>query len=293
MSKWPKDYEEYVLKDIERYKDIAKPKKTGLIERYMKKSCPPEELHPNPKDEFSMESIGPNFTIVQNYVADMKRCVRLYLPIFEEAVVVEKMEPDGYMIINGHHRWLAALRAGVDKLHIQIVNLVHEEDMHRMLDKSENTKRVSFDLDEVLLTADESKQAQIIDHLFSRRIKERLRTGAPELIKTLQEKGYDVWVYTAGYNSEEYMNDFFSMYEIEIDGVVNGVNAKRKQNTDEIKRIREKMESKYKTALHIDSDTVLVIDHSEKAFEQYEISKAEENWANGVVGIIENLAVSN
>ncbi len=119
---------------------------------------------------------------------------------------------------------------GVKKVRVKAVNLVHEEDVERMLGKNQNTKRVSFDLDEVLLTADESMQAPVTDGFFSKRIKERLRIGAPEVIRAFQDAGYDVWVYTAGYNSEEYITDLFSMYEITVDGIANGINEKRGAN---------------------------------------------------------------
>ncbi|MBP3241914.1 MAG: ParB N-terminal domain-containing protein [Oribacterium sp.] len=33
-----------------------------------------------------------------------------------DPIIVEKMYPDGYMILNGHHRWAAATRLGLKKV---------------------------------------------------------------------------------------------------------------------------------------------------------------------------------
>ena len=42
--------------------------------------------------------------------------------IFDEPVLVNRMKAGGYMILNGHHRWAAALQRGLDRLHVQIMN---------------------------------------------------------------------------------------------------------------------------------------------------------------------------
>ena len=31
---------------------------------------------------------------------------------WEEPLIVEKVHPEGYMLLNGHHRWAAALKTG-------------------------------------------------------------------------------------------------------------------------------------------------------------------------------------
>lgn len=290
MKNWPEDYKRYVLDDVAKYKGKIVLKKAGLIERCSKKYISPLVLHPNPFDEFSDGDIGPNFSIIGDYVDLLRtRLIPLTLDIFEEPLIIEKMEPDGYMLLNGHHRWFAALRMGVPKIHVQIVNMVHEEDMDRMLEKSDNTKRVSFDLDEVLLSAKEDNQAPIVDKLFQKRIKERLRKGAPEVIKSFQNAGYDVWVYTAGYSSEEYINSLFSMYEITIDGMVNGINSKNNKNRTELKDMRNKMSKKYDVHIHVDNDSVLKSYTGSKDFNSYDIFEKATDWEQGVIDIINAL----
>jgi len=118
MAVWPNDYIEKVLNDVEKYNGIRKTKKAGLIERCMIKSCNPAHLHPNPNDEFSHSDIGPNFGIVGKYADTVRFSMDHDLIIFDEPLTVQKMEPDGYLLLNGHHRWFAALRMGVKKVHI-------------------------------------------------------------------------------------------------------------------------------------------------------------------------------
>jgi hypothetical protein len=57
--------------------------------------------------------------------------------------------------------------------------------------------RVSFDLDEVLFVSPETHKAEP-PLIFPLRIlyMERLRLGAPALLRRLQELGYEVWIYT-------------------------------------------------------------------------------------------------
>ena len=41
---------------------------------------------------------------------------------FEEPIMVAKMEQGDYMIVNGHHRWAAAVKLGLDKVRVVVVN---------------------------------------------------------------------------------------------------------------------------------------------------------------------------
>ena len=54
------------------------------------------------------------------------------------------------MILNGHHRWAAALRLGFKTVPVKIVNLTQQTDIEKMLAASKHDKRVSLDLDETI-----------------------------------------------------------------------------------------------------------------------------------------------
>lgn len=156
LTIWPDDYVQYVLEDIKKHDTKSQVVHASLLERIRIRKVDPLLLHPNPDDEFSMEDIGPSMQIVSDYLTRIRRLNKFGKTIFEEPVICEKLKHDGYLLVNGHHRWYAALKAGVEKLHIRIVNLVHTEDINRMLNATTNIRCVTFDLDEVLLTKDSS-----------------------------------------------------------------------------------------------------------------------------------------
>lgn len=288
MPAWPSDYIEKVVEDVEKYNGIRKVIKAGLIERCMTRFCAPEKLHPNPADEFSQAEVGPNLEIVGEYVTQIKFLEAHRMDVFDDPVIVEKMEPDGYLLLNGHHRWFAALRMNVKKLHVKIVNIITDIDLGRMIGASANDKLVTFDFDEVLLTIDENNMATLSSTIFSKKIKERLRTGAPEVIRAFRNKGYDICVYTSGYFTEEDFNDFFSMYDLKADVIVNGVNEKRKA-AGSADRIKQLLKENYKRIVHVDNESVYDVDHVTKEFETYEIKDFDLSWDEGVKDIIDKL----
>ena len=75
-----------------------------------------------PDDEFCSPKVGPNYRIISEYMNSF-RMERLHSKRYcDEALIVEKILPDGYLILNGHHRWAGALIAGVNKVYISIEN---------------------------------------------------------------------------------------------------------------------------------------------------------------------------
>ena len=50
---------EYIEEDVKKLRDIAFPVESGLIRRLLVRYYPCAKLHPNPDDEFCMESVGP------------------------------------------------------------------------------------------------------------------------------------------------------------------------------------------------------------------------------------------
>ena len=73
-----------------------------------------------------------------------------------------------------------------------------------MNNSSDNKKmRVSFDLDEVLFVSPRTHKTEPpLPFPLNKIFRERLRLGTPQLIRTLQKTGYEVWVYTSSFRSE-------------------------------------------------------------------------------------------
>jgi len=289
MALWPADYIENVLLDVENYHGVRKIVKAGLIERYTVRSVSPEQLHPNPDDEFSQAEYGPNLQIVGQYVDEIKNLHRMSESlIFEEPILVQKMEPDGYLILNGHHRWFAAIRMKLPKVHIKIVNMINEHDIDRMLEENENSKLVSFDFDEVLLTSNEEDQAPLVLDYIGDKFHGRLRAGVPEIIKAFREHGYDVCVMTSGYLDEEEFLDFFKMYDLKVNIILNGMNEKRGATSGKADRLREIIRGKYHLIIHVDNHSLYYFDPDTGDIKLNELDK-EINWSDSVVSSLESL----
>lgn len=284
MKQWPVDFRQFVLQDINITGEKPQLVKASLIERLSIRKMDPGKMHPNPEDEFSMESIGPNFEIVSNYAEYIRINRKLSKDLFDKPVVVEKMKHNGYMLLNGHHRWYAAMRMGLDKIRVKIVNPVHDEDIVRMLESTTNTCTAVFDLDEVLLATGNMKVAEIQESFLANKVPVRLKAGVPEVIRALQEKGFDIWVYTGEYYSEGEINLLFEVYDLKITGAMNAVRQKGKGYTQESK---QRFNQKYKETLHIDNSSILITHTESKEFNHIEFGD-KADWAGKILDYLKN-----
>ena len=79
-------------------------------------------LKPNPDDEFTYDNIGPSERIIECYCQVIRRNLRFDEDIFPEPIIIQRMRIGGYMILNGHHRWAAAIHEKVPKVRVVVVN---------------------------------------------------------------------------------------------------------------------------------------------------------------------------
>ena len=112
----------YIQEDLDKMEGKREPVKVNPLMRLGVKKVSPFELHVNPEDEFSMAHIGPNNSIVSNYCSIARTEDAFHRPVYEEPIIVVKLRSEGYMMLNGHHRWAGAIRAGVAKVRITIEN---------------------------------------------------------------------------------------------------------------------------------------------------------------------------
>lgn len=278
----PKEYQEKVLDEVSRYAAIWKPVKASLAERMLVHKTKTEHLHPNPEDEFCDPHIGPNYGIISEYEAQIQFNKDHMLPPLTERLIVGKMSTGGYILMNGHHRWYAALRNQVRELPIEIVNIRTAAEIISAVDSSEKTMCASFDLDEVLLT--EGKSDGLIGKL-SGGPKKQLRKNAAAMVERLQAQGFDVWVYTGGFTSADTIERLFAREGAKVDGVVNGMKG-RKSNSS----IRQAFTRKYAVSLHVDNESILCVNTRSKDYESVPVSEGDA-WANGVVNALDNLKI--
>ena len=282
--------EDYLAQETEKYRGTGFPVKASVLRRLLVKSVPCKSLHPNPEDEFCVPSIGPNYGIISDYERKFRKAQK-HLDDFRdsaeviEPIVVEKIHPDGYMILNGHHRWAAALRTGQQKIRVKIVNLTQEKDIEQMLRASQHDRRVTLDLDEVVFCKPEDGHCEK-PLRFPWRVEfpERLRRGVPALLRFFRKSGYDVWVYTARYDSMDRLQRLFRMYHASVDGVITGTQRKARKGA------REQMErlaaGKYVRTVHIDNEAAVCIDSRNKSFEEHKLSGNPATWSAEIMDII-------
>lgn len=282
-----KDLMNLVQEDIAKYDGIRMPLKAGLIERLIVRKMRPLKLHPNPDDEFCFPSIGPNNGIISDYANRMRSGKYWNGDLDDEPLFIEKMYPDGYMILNGHHRWAAAMRIGMRRIPVRIVNVTTDADIDNALKNSVNDKRVSLDLDEVIFCRDDvyEKKPFLLPGNLNR---ERIRLGMPALSHFLLNEGYDIWAYTRAYYSDDYIRHFLKAYHIKVTGVITGYSRKhwKKGKIDE--KIEKKIMDKYNTTLNITNDEIIKIENKSGVFEQYDLNSDPADWSKSVIKTIKS-----
>ena len=173
-------FDDYIGEEVRKYKGVYRPLRAGVLRRVFVRKLACKRIHPNPDDEFCDPKIGPNYDIVSRYSEEI-RAARLKENnplLFKERIIVERIHPDGYMLLNGHHRWAAAIRMGLPKIRTKVVNLTQVSDIREMLRNAKHEKRVTLDLDEVVFVSDPGAESEKpLPFPLSLRYKERLRRG--------------------------------------------------------------------------------------------------------------------
>ena len=273
-----------IVEEMKTTKGLERSKYSPIWERLWVTKLPLDKLHPNPDDEFSDPSIGPNYGIVNEYkndfidgMADIRLstldplATRKYST--KEPLIVEKLSTGGYRILNGHHRWLAAKRAGVSSLPVKLINTVSEEKIIADVEKSKNDKCVAFDLDEVLICDNTGYLADKPPFFpFNKICAESVRLNAGALMTELQNSGFDVWVYTGNFVSTEHIKLLLRLHKARRIGVINSI----RKGKD--KRLRYSFENKYKIRINVENDGFMLIRHEQKDVSTYEVSSGKE-WA--------------
>lgn len=144
--------------------------------------------------------------------------------------------------------------------------------------------RVSFDLDEVLFVSPETHKTEPpLKFPLNRIFKERLRLGTPELIRSLQDMGYEVWVYTSSYRSEKYIRALFRCYGVSFDGIVNAQRHLREVQRDRKEILPQKVPSHYRISLHVDDESVIGSYGRQYGYEVYALNAQDDDWKDKVI----------
>ena len=154
-----------------------------------------------------------------------------------------------------------------------------------MKKKNETDKmRVSFDLDEVLFVSPDLVKAEpALGFPWNHVYKERLRLGTPDLINGLQRLGYEVWVYTSSYRTENYIKGLFRHYGVKFDGIVNATRHLKEVQKNSKVILPQKVPSRYRIALHVDDESVICSYGREFGFDAYQLDAPDDEWKEKVI----------
>lgn len=144
--------------------------------------------------------------------------------------------------------------------------------------------RVSFDLDEVLFVSPKTHKTEPpLKFPFNKIYKERLRLGTPDLIKSLQRMGYEVWVYTSSFRSERYIKGLFRMYGVRFDGIVNGTRHLKEVQRNNKTTLPQKLPNRYRISLHIDDEEVICSLGHQYGFKAYQLYADDDEWKEKII----------
>ena len=289
-------FEAFLAEEVRKSKGISYPVKAGFLRRVFIKKASSSKLHPNPDDEFCFPEIGPNYEIMSRYEAEYRKAgsnrnvTQFRDNPIHEPIEVEKIFPNGYMILNGHHRWGGAIQAGVKTLPIRIVDLTQKKDIQEMLRNAVSTRRVALDLDEtVFFPEGDPSPEKPLRFPLNRFYKERLRLGIPALFHMLNDSGYDIWIYTARYYSVNYLKYYLKHYRVHVTGIVTGTARKGPASSDTRKAMESMLESRYESTVHIDKNGIIRTFPGSRSFEEFPLSGAPETWSREVMDVFEKM----
>ena len=282
------EFEKKIYDDVQKQKGTSFTVKASLLERLLVRKAACTNLHPNADDEFTFESVGPSMRIIGEYEEKFRYNLRHNQPIFDDALIVEKLHPKGYLRLNGHHRWAAAMRCQIKKVPIKIASLAQDADIKKILENSKHDKRVTLDLDEVIFRSNDDQYTEKVPgfpHIM--KFSNRIKLGIPALFYYLTKNGYDIWVYSSNYYSIDDIRRFFKHYSVHVDGIITGTEKRKASNAASAVQREKMIAAKYKQTLHIDNDMVLMTGDVEGAkYKKYDLDVPADEWSRKAIDII-------
>ncbi len=276
------EFEAWLQKEIESQKGLYVPVKASIIERLMVTQLPCDSIHPNPDDEFCFPEVGPSYRIISEYEGKFRENMQNGYPAVQEPLMVGKVHPGGYMLINGHHRWAAAMKVGIKKVPVKVINMTTDDDIRRMIENSKHDRRVTLDLDEVVLRDPSDPYIEKVPWLRGGR-NYRMRLGIPALLRHFNTHGYDIWAYSANYYSIDDVQRYFRRYSVNVDGIIVGTSKKKVSESEAEKNMKKLIANKYGQTVHIDNDMVLVTHSQSKDFEEIPIEAIGADWSKEIM----------
>ena len=143
---------------------------------------------------------------------------------------------------------------------------------------------ISFDLDDVLFVSPDNYEVEPeLRFPLNRMFPERLRKGTVRLIHELQDRGFEVWVYTSSFRSEVYIRTLFRYYNIRFSQIVNGYRHKAEVQGNRTTLLPQKLPNHYRISLHIDDEDVIMENSKIYGFRVFRVLEPDDMWVEKVL----------
>ena len=150
--------------------------------------------------------------------------------------------------------------------------------------------KISFDLDEALFVSPVTHKTEPpLPFPLNRVFQERLRLGTPDLIRELQKRGFEVWVYTSSFRSEWYIRSLFSCYGVRFDGIVNAQRHLAEVQGNNKNVLPQKLPSKYRISLHVDDEQQICSAAAQYGFRVYRLYEEDDEWKEKIIDCAEHV----
>lgn len=152
--------------------------------------------------------------------------------------------------------------------------------------------RISFDLDDtlVLKTVDGPREEALPPRRKGVAIEEWLRKGTFDLLNQLQQRGWEILIYTNSYRGKSEIADWFAACGLTVCGVVNQQLHEQKQVESGMARpCPSKFPPWFHVDIHVDDSLELYADAQEHGFVMVRVAPDDPNWTSVVLKAVENV----
>ena len=108
-------------------------------------------------------------------------------------------------------------------------------------------------------------------------------------LRFLQKMGYEVWIYTSSFRTENYIKSLFRCYGVVFDGIVNGTRHLKEVQQGHSETLPQKLPSRYRISLHIDDETIVCTLGRQYGYNVYQLDAEDDNWKEKIIAQAEQI----
>jgi len=145
-------------------------------------------------------------------------------------------------------------------------------------------KRISFDVDDTLVCGRETPmEPNRVPRLLRFWFNEPLRLGAPALMKTLIDEGWEIAIYTTSYRSSRYLRRWLRFHGIRIGLVVNQEIHDREVRQGPYRDGPSKLPNRFRINVHVDDSDGVRMEAQQHGFEVVIVKPTDSDWDKKVL----------